>query len=86
MASMMHIAVNSRNERDGASLGSLGVKEMATVTEGYVDARADEARARTLLDVERTVSRWIRWTIMAIFASAAIIIAAFTFVVSLLVR
>ena len=59
---------------------------MAAVTEGYVDARADEACARTLLDVERTVSRWIRWTIMAIFASAAIVIAAFTFVVSLLVR
>ncbi|MYB43619.1 MAG: hypothetical protein F4X18_02830 [Acidimicrobiia bacterium] len=59
---------------------------MATATEGYVDARADEARARTLLDVERTVGRWIRWTIMAIFASAAITIAAFTFVVSLLVR
>ena len=59
---------------------------MAAATEGYVDARADEVRARTLLDVERTVSRWIRWTIMAIFASAAIIIAAFTFVVSLLVR
>ena len=59
---------------------------MAAVTEGYVDARADEARSRTLLDMERTMGRWIRWTIMAIFASAGLTIGAVTFVVSLLVR
>ena len=57
----------------------------AEASEGYVDARADEARARTLLDVEQFMGRWIRWTIMAIFAAVAIILAAFTFVVSLLV-
>ena len=68
-----------------ANLDSLGVM-MATATEAYVDARADEARTRTLLDVEQTMSRWIRWTIMAIFASAGLTIAAVTLVVSLLVR
>ena len=59
---------------------------MAAVTEGYVDARADEARTRTLLDMERTMGRWIWWTIMAIFASAGLTIGAVTLVVSLLVR
>ena len=68
-----------------ANLDSLGVM-MATATEGYVDARADEARTRTLLDVEQTMSRWIRWTIVAIFASAGLTIGAVTLVVSLLVR
>ena len=50
-----------------------------------MDARVDETRARTLLDVEQLMGRWIRWTIMAIFAVVAIILGAFTFVVSLLV-
>ena len=58
----------------------------AGASEGYVDARADETRAQTILDVEQFMGRWIRWTIMAIFASMAIILAAFTFAVSLLVR
>jgi len=51
-----------------------------------MDARADETRVQTLLDVEQFMGRWIRWTIMAIFASMAITLAAFTFVVFLLVR
>ena len=59
---------------------------MAAATEGYVDARTDATRERTLLDVEQFMGRWIRWTIMAIFAATAIILGAFTFVVSLLVR
>jgi len=51
-----------------------------------MDARAEETRAQTLLDVEQFMGRWIRWTIMAIRASMAITLAAFTFAVSLLVR
>ena len=58
---------------------------MAAATEGYVDVRAEEVRAGTQLDLERIMGRWIRWTIMAIFAAAAIIIGAVTFTVSLLV-
>jgi len=58
----------------------------AGASEGYMDARADETRVQTLLDVEQFMGRWIRWTIMAIFASMAITLAAFTFVVFLLVR
>ena len=56
----------------------------ASATEGYVGARADQTRTGMLLDVERAMGRWIRWTIMAIFAAAAIILGAFTFVVSIL--
>ena len=58
---------------------------MATATEGYVDVRAEEVRAGTQLDLERIMGRWIRWTIMAIFAAAGLTIGAVTLVVSLLV-
>lgn len=57
---------------------------MATpATEGYVDVRAQEVRASTLLELERIMGRWMRWIIMAVFAAAALTVSALSLIMSL---